>query len=160
VKKLLLVIALVAAGLASLVFMVALGRYAAYRDNHTKCENPLKKSAIDDLSIELPDDVLVCRKTDRTESADMELLVEPPGALCLLSSSLAGCPSNVKNQLAFMNAMEGAGWERTGATGKDDMHFARLGKGGTAWVLFRQSNYGEVAATMTVYRPSSKVGKQ
>ncbi|MGZ3455710.1 MAG: hypothetical protein ACXVEF_39260 [Polyangiales bacterium] len=158
-KKLLLVAGLVVVGIVGLSFMVALGRFAAYRDNRIKCEDPVDDKATAKLSIELPEGAHVCRMTSRTESASMELSVEPPSALCFLSSGAAFCPSIAKSQLAFMRSMEGAGWDRVESHYKDEVRFAK-GKGTYATVRLRQSSYGAVDATMEVDVPSSKVGKQ
>jgi hypothetical protein len=154
VKKPLLVIGLVLGGILSISFSVAGGTYAAYRDNGMKCADPVD---LDSLSVELPEGALACRKTGSSEYVNVELLVEKPGALCFLTSGIAGCPSVVKNQLALMRSMEGAGWERTSSYDKSEISFAR-GKA-RASIRLRQDRYGEVAATMSLALPSTKIGK-
>lgn len=154
-KKPLLICVLVLGGLLSISFMAALGRWGAYRDNHLECEEP---ADLDALSIELPDGALACRKTGASEYVNVEVLVEKPGALCFLSSGVAGCPSMVKSELAFMRSMEGAGWHRTSSYSKDEINFAR-GKN-QASVHLRQNKYGEVAATMFLQLTSARVGKK
>jgi hypothetical protein len=158
VKKLLLVAGLLVVGVVGLSFMVAMGRFAAYRDNRIHCENPVDDRA-SDLDIELPDGAHICRLTGRSASSTMELSVEAPGALCFLSVGTAFCPSIARGQLAFMRSMERAGWERVQSYSKDEVRFAK-GKGTYASVRLRQSSYGAVDATMDVDTPSSKVGKQ
>jgi hypothetical protein len=158
VKKPLLFLGLALAAVVGLSLMVGMGMYAAYRDNRTKCDSPLGPGATRDLSIELPDGVQVCRKLDRTESSDLELLVEAPGPLCFASMGQLGCPSIVKNELAFMSAMTRAGWGTGEARADDEVRFTR-GKRESASVRFRRSRYGEIAASMTVYAPSSKLAE-
>jgi hypothetical protein len=158
VKKLLTFLGLAIVGVVGLCVMIGLGKGAAYRDNRMKCDTPLGPSATRELSLGLPDGVKVCRKTDRPDSADLELLVETPSALCFASVGQIGCPSLVNNQVAFMSAMGDAGWD-VGDALQNELRFSR-GKGESASVRLRISPFGEVAATMTVYLPSSKVGKQ
>ncbi|MEO7096453.1 MAG: hypothetical protein ABI175_24555 [Polyangiales bacterium] len=157
-KKILTFVALAIVAVIGLSFAVGLGMYASHRDNREKCDSPLGPSATSELSIELPDGVQVCRKLDRPGSADLELLVESPGPLCFASMGQLGCPSVIKNQLAFMRAMTDAGWG-TGEVEGDVVRFNR-GKGEGATVRFRKSRYGEIAASMTVYSPTPKVGKK
>jgi hypothetical protein len=154
VKKPLAVFGLVLVVIFGLAFSVGGATYAAYRDNRTPCAAPLEKGATDGLGIELPDGVRACRKLARTESTDLELVVEAPGPLCFASMGQLACPSIVKNQLAFMSAMTRAGWDTGDARGKDEITFRR-GKGESASVRFRSSRYGEIAATMTVFGRAS-----
>ena len=158
VKKLLTFVGLALAAVLGLSFAVGLGTYAAHRDNREKCASPLGASATQALGIELPPGVQVCRKSDRAESSELQLLVESPGPLCFLSAGQLGCPSLPKNQLAFITAMSGAGWDTGDTRDRDQLAF-RGDHGASASVLFRVSRYGEIAASMTVYLPSTKIGK-
>ena len=158
-KKLLTFLGLGIIGVVGLCFLIGMGKYTAYRDNRMKCDAPLGPSATRDLGIALPAGVQVCRKGDGSGSASMELLVETPSPLCFASVGQIGCPSVLKHQLALLGAMSDAGWDTAETLDKTEVSFRR-GKGETASVRFRESPFGEIAATMTVYFPATKLGKQ